>query len=287
MSDDTFSLRVESDITALSPDAWNACANPPLSRDISESICSTLKNRGNDAGLEDAHLPPQLTAATAERRSYNPFVSHEFLAALEESGSAAPATGWLPQHLVLEAPDGTVIGACPAYLKSHSKGEYVFDGGWAEAYERAGGRYYPKLQISVPFTPATGPRLLAAPGPLSGTARTALAEGLVTLAGMRKVSSVHATFLEEADAAVLEEEGFLPAPTSSSTGTIAAMATSTPSSANSPRASASRSSASGAKPWRTASPSTGSPARTSPRRSGTPSSISTWRPARANGDGPT
>jgi predicted N-acyltransferase len=209
MSDDTFSLRVESDITALSPDAWNGCANPPLSRSESASSCIPLIS-GEDVAHEEIQPAPHSTAAAAERRPYNPFVSHEFLAALEESGSAAPATGWLPQHLVLEAPDGSVIGACPAYLKSHSKGEYVFDGGWAEAYERAGGRYYPKLQVSVPFTPATGPRLLAAPGPLAATARKALAEGLVTLAGMRKVSSIHATFLEEADAAVLEEEGFLP-----------------------------------------------------------------------------
>jgi len=209
MSDDTFSLRVESDITKLSPDAWNACANPSSSHIESEFSCNPLKGSVEATG-EDARPALQRAAAAPQQRPYNPFVSHEFLAALEESGSAAPATGWLPQHLVLEAPDGTVIGACPAYLKSHSRGEYVFDGGWAEAYERAGGRYYPKLQVSVPFTPATGPRLLAAPGPLADTARTALAEGLVTLAGMRKVSSIHATFLEEADAAALEAEGFLP-----------------------------------------------------------------------------
>ena len=96
---------------------------------------------------------------------YNPFISHDFLHALEASGSATARTGWQPQHLLAETADGAVLGAVPCYLKSHSRGEYVFDRGWAEAYERAGGSYYPKLQVSVPFTPATGRRLLVRPGP--------------------------------------------------------------------------------------------------------------------------
>lgn len=179
MSDDTFRLRVESDIRALPANAWDACAT--------------------------------ITPFGAESRpSLNPFVSHAFLSALEESGCVAASTGWLPQHLVLEGDDGEVLGVAPAYLKSHSQGEYVFDHGWAEAYERAGGRYYPKLQVSVPFTPATGLRLLAGSGPQAETVRQALAAGLVALAKLRKVSSVHATFLTEEDAAALEGEGFLP-----------------------------------------------------------------------------
>ena len=93
-----------------------------------------------------------------------PFVSHAFLKALEDSGAVAAKTGWLPQHLVMEDATGQVIGCVPAYVKSHSYGEYVFDWGWAEAFERAGGRYYPKLQVSVPFSPVTGPRLLVRPG---------------------------------------------------------------------------------------------------------------------------
>ena len=96
----------------------------------------------------------------------NPFTRHAFLSALEVSKSATARTGWQPQHLVAETVDGTVVGVAPCYLKSHSRGEYVFDAGWADAYERAGGRYYPKLQVSVPFTPATGRRLLVAPGPM-------------------------------------------------------------------------------------------------------------------------
>ncbi|WP_425104255.1 GNAT family N-acetyltransferase [Ancylobacter sp.] len=179
MSDETFRLRVESDIRALSADTWDACA-------------------------------PVLTSYAESNPSLNPFINHAFLSALEESGSVAASTGWLPQHLVLEGDDGEVLGVCPAYLKSHSQGEYVFDHGWAEAYERAGGRYYPKLQVSVPFTPATGPRLLAGTGPQAESVRQALAAGLVALAKLRKVSSVHATFLTEADAAALEGEGFLP-----------------------------------------------------------------------------
>ncbi|HKT17987.1 MAG TPA: peptidogalycan biosysnthesis protein, partial [Stellaceae bacterium] len=89
----------------------------------------------------------------------NPFLCHAFLQSLEESGSATRATGWLPQHILLEDSAGRLVGAVPMYLKSHSYGEYIFDHGWASAYERAGGRYYPKLLAAVPFTPATGPRL--------------------------------------------------------------------------------------------------------------------------------
>src|SRR5437762_1716646 len=96
----------------------------------------------------------------SQDQAYNPFISHAFLSALETSGSATARTGWQPQHLVAEAENGAVLGAVPAYLKSHSRGEYVFDAGWADAYERAGGSYYPKVQVSVPFTPATGRRLL-------------------------------------------------------------------------------------------------------------------------------
>lgn len=95
--------------------------------------------------------------------SDNPFVSHAFLSALEDSGSVSRRTGWMPRHVSLHAPDGTLAALCPAYLKGHSWGEYVFDQGWARAFEAAGGQYYPKLQVAVPFTPAPGPRLLVHP----------------------------------------------------------------------------------------------------------------------------
>ena len=127
----------------------------------------------------------------------NPFVSHAFLAALEESGSVKAKTGWLPQHLVIDGPDGRAMGVVPAYLKSHSYGEYVFDHGWAEAFERAGGRYYPKLQVSVPFTPATGPRLLIRAGVDAESVAAALIAGLETVADQRGASSIHATFLTD------------------------------------------------------------------------------------------
>jgi uncharacterized protein len=110
--------------------------------------------------------------------------------------------------VIVETDDG-ILGAVPCYLKSHSRGEYVFDCGWAEAYERAGGSYYPKLQVSVPFTPATGPRLLVRPGPQADTVRAALASGLVTLCGELEASSVHLTFLPQAQARFLAAQGFL------------------------------------------------------------------------------
>ncbi|MCV0396462.1 MAG: GNAT family N-acetyltransferase [Rhizobiaceae bacterium] len=140
---------------------------------------------------------------------YNPFVSHDFLSVLEESGCAVRETGWQGQHLRLEAPDGSLLGAVPCYLKSHSQGEYVFDYGWADAYERAGGRYYPKLQVSVPFTPATGPRLLVRRGADPDTVRAALAGGLKALATRLGVSSAHVTFAGEADMDALRDAGFL------------------------------------------------------------------------------
>jgi len=136
----------------------------------------------------------------------NPFVSHAFLEALEASGSAAVATGWQPLHLALEG-DGRLLGAVPLYAKSHSFGEYVFDWGWADAYERAGGRYYPKLQASVPFSPVPGPRLLGGDG--DPGVRRLLARALRETADRLDVSSAHVTFCREDEAEALAEEGFL------------------------------------------------------------------------------
>lgn len=130
----------------------------------------------------------------------NPFVSYEFLSALEDSGSATSDTGWMPQHIALYGPDGTIQGCAPVYVKTHSYGEYVFDWGWADAYERAGGQYYPKLQCSVPFTPAPGPRLLvdsALSDARQQENRTLLATGLAQLANQLELSSAHITFCEK------------------------------------------------------------------------------------------
>jgi uncharacterized protein len=124
--------------------------------------------------------------------SVNPFVSHAFLAALEESGSVGKGTGWSPAPIVIGGGDAKLAGALPAYLKTHSQGEYVFDHGWADAYERAGGRYYPKLQIAAPFSPVPGPRLLGAADQFPGL--LAAAEAVVRQNGL---SSAHAGFVEE------------------------------------------------------------------------------------------
>lgn len=124
-----------------------------------------------------------------------PFVTHAFLSALESSGCVGQGTGWGPAHILVEDAEGTLLAAAPTYLKTHSQGEYVFDHGWADAYERAGGRYYPKLQVSVPFTPATGPRLLVRPGPRAEEAERLLIAGLQALRAKTGASSIHATFL--------------------------------------------------------------------------------------------
>jgi predicted N-acyltransferase len=138
----------------------------------------------------------------------NPSVSHAFLHSLEESGSTAPRTGWTPQHLSIAGPDGRIAGVVPLYAKTHSYGEYVFDYGWAEAYERAGGRYYPKLLSAVPFTPVPGPRLLLRPE-APPELRTQLIAGMVELAKRRKISTVNVNFPNDSDAEALTEAGFL------------------------------------------------------------------------------
>jgi predicted N-acyltransferase len=144
----------------------------------------------------------------------NPFVRHAFLLALEESGSATAETGWLGQHVVLKDSDGRVLGAVPMYLKNHSYGEYVFDHGWADAFERAGGRYYPKMQVSVPFTPATGPRLLLNPGAAASEdeaaqLRGALLSACIQCADKTGASSLHVTFPTEGEAELMAEAGLL------------------------------------------------------------------------------
>jgi predicted N-acyltransferase len=138
----------------------------------------------------------------------NPTVSHVFLNALEESGSVGARTGWAPQHLSFYDCSGRLLGAVPLYLKSHSYGEYIFDWGWADAYERAGGRYYPKLLCAVPFTPVPGPRLLTAPDAPAET-KGHLIAGMVELVRQRKLSSLHINFPDAAEAEALEETGFL------------------------------------------------------------------------------
>jgi hypothetical protein len=139
----------------------------------------------------------------------NPFVSHAFLAALEDSGSATEDAGWAPCHVTVEDHLGRTIGAAPAYLKSHSFGEYVFDHGWADAFERAGGRYYPKLQVAVPFTPVTGPRLMVHPNGDRPRVMSALATGLSEITHRMAASSLHITFLPEDEWRHLGAAGFL------------------------------------------------------------------------------
>lgn len=142
----------------------------------------------------------------------HPFTRHAFLSALEDSGSATAETGWQPQHLIIETPKGDILGASPLYLKNHSYGEYVFDWGWADAFERAGGNYYPKLQCSVPFTPVTGARFLIPD--MTGTEqkialKQALGGAMVQLADRMDVSSIHVTFTRKEEWKLLTDVGFL------------------------------------------------------------------------------
>ncbi len=137
----------------------------------------------------------------------NPFVSHAFLSVVEDSGSATKRTGWVPQHAVLRNADGTIVAVAPIYAKTHSYGEYVFDHGWANALERVGERYYPKLQVASPFSPVPGPRLLRRPG--SGVSIGTMANALVQACKSHDLSSVHVTFCQEDEWNELGEAGWL------------------------------------------------------------------------------
>ncbi|WP_299564801.1 GNAT family N-acetyltransferase [uncultured Sulfitobacter sp.] len=157
-----------------------------------------------DAAEWDACACPEVADGG---RPNDPFTTHRFLKALEDSGSVGTGTGWQPQYLTA-AIDGQIIGVAPMYAKSHSQGEYVFDHSWAHAYERAGGRYYPKLQIAVPHTPATGRRLLTRPG-FEDTGFAALVQGAVQLTENNLLSSLHVTFCTEPEAARAEDFGLM------------------------------------------------------------------------------
>jgi len=174
-----FTVRIARDIAKVDAARWDACANPP-----------------------------GLYAAAAGGERFNPFITHAFLLALEQSGSVGGRSGWTPMHVLIEDETGRLVAAAPTYAKSHSQGEYVFDHGWAQAYAQAGGRYYPKLQVAVPFTPATGRRLLVAADAPAGAA-AALIGGLRGLCEAADASSIHVTFANAHDSAALEAAGFV------------------------------------------------------------------------------
>jgi predicted N-acyltransferase len=194
MSSSPFSLRTIRSIDEIDAAAWDACANP-------ENPSGAPRARP-DSKLEDDE-------SFSQREGFNPFICHRFLSALEASGSASRRSGWAPSHLIVEDREGRLAAAAPAYLKSHSMGEYVFDHAWADAYERAGGDYYPKLQVAVPFTPVSGRRLLVADTPHATEARATLIAGLAALRAQAKCSSAHVTFPQKSDWEALGEAGWL------------------------------------------------------------------------------
>jgi hypothetical protein len=200
-------VRVEPSIRSIPAEAWDACAfSPKEAPQGRESAWKRLSGLANTPQPESDSQPPE---STPEVDTRNPFISHAFLASLEESGAVAARTGWLPQHVVVEGKSGEILATMPCYMKSHSQGEYVFDHGWAEAYERAGGQYYPKLQAAVPFTPVTGPRLLVRERPRPNVAREALVNAAIELANRRGTSSLHVTFPTKAEWEFLTGLGLL------------------------------------------------------------------------------
>lgn len=145
--------------------------------------------------------------AVVEKRPIDPFTTHRFLTALEISGSVGGQTGWQP-HPIVATLAGKIIAVAPLYLKSHSQGEYVFDHGWANAYHDAGGKYYPKFQVAVPFTPASGQRILALAG-MEDIARKSVMQGIINIAGQNGISSAHVTFCNPKEVQAGQEMGLL------------------------------------------------------------------------------
>ncbi|MEQ8559319.1 MAG: GNAT family N-acetyltransferase [Henriciella sp.] len=172
MDETSFQIRLIHGLADVAPQDWNAVANPP--------------------GYPD-----------------DPFLSWEFLEALESTGCAVPEYGWAAHHLLLEAPGRGLIGAMPLYLKGHSQGEFVFDHSWADAYERAGGHYYPKLLSAVPFTPVTGRRRLVKPGPDEARIASALLAAAVRVGDNNNLSSLHVNFVTEDEAAAMQDAGLM------------------------------------------------------------------------------
>lgn len=182
----TLKIRVAPSMSEIDAAAWDACANP----------ASPGLDRVKAAALDEP-----------SGESFNPFITHDFLQALESSGSVGGRTGWRPAHILVEDA-GRLVATAPAYLKTHSLGEYVFDHGWADAYHRAGLDYYPKVQVAVPFTPVTGRRLLVAPEG-GDAAREALLLGLRHWREKVCASSIHVTFPTRDEWEILRQAGFL------------------------------------------------------------------------------
>ncbi len=174
MAETAIEIQIHSNLLGISPADWDACAEP---------------------------------LAGGGTRPTDPFTTYRFLKALEDSGSVGPGTGWQPQYVTAHS-DGGMIAAAPLFAKGHSQGEYVFDHNWAHAYENAGGRYYPKLQIAVPFTPVSGRRFLVKSG-FEEIGQAALLQGALQLAKNNQMSSVHATFCTEEEVQVGKQLGLL------------------------------------------------------------------------------
>jgi predicted N-acyltransferase len=183
-----YTVHIAPSMSEIDAAQWDACANPEA---------STLAT-GQAAAPDDLY----------EAERFNPFISHAFLTALETSKSVGPRTGWTSTHILVKDSSGRLAAAAPAYLKTHSMGEYVFDHGWADAYHRAGLHYYPKLQVAVPFTPVTGRRLLVAPGH-GEAARMSLTAGLRAWCEKIEASSTHITFSARSEWETLGASGFL------------------------------------------------------------------------------
>jgi len=198
MPDIELRIRLAQSLAEIAAADWDACASGVPS--VTDGMAATVKLTHEDNSPQ--HL-------STRGQPSNPFITHDFLSSLEASNSVGGRSGWQPRHMLAEDGSGALLGCAACYVKSHSRGEYVFDHGWAEAFERAGGDYYPKLQVAVPFTPVTGPRLLARPGPLAQAVRGGLAEALTEITQSNDLSSAHVTFLTEPEWRLLGARGFL------------------------------------------------------------------------------
>jgi predicted N-acyltransferase len=197
----SYTVHIAQSISEISPKEWDSCANPQA---CANGTSQTMNGADHPIAVNEAASEP----SPQEGERFNPFITHAFLKALETSKSVGPQTGWTSTHVIVRDETGCLAAAAPSYLKTHSMGEYVFDFGWADAYQRAGLKYYPKLQVAVPFTPATGRRLLAAPGHGDPALQTLVA-GLKAWREKIGASSIHITFPTREEWDALGAAGFL------------------------------------------------------------------------------
>jgi uncharacterized protein len=204
----SYKVRIAASLREVDAAQWDNCANPDSVALNGKASAGPPTCKSGESAGNGPDFAAEIAADAGQRERFNPFLTHAFLVALETSQCVGARTGWTASHVLVEDAGGRLVAAAPTYVKTHSMGEYVFDYGWAEAYERNGLDYYPKLQVTVPFTPASGRRLLVA-RENDTAARDTLLAGLRSWRAKVEASSIHVTFSTHSEWTAMGQAGFL------------------------------------------------------------------------------